>query len=209
MTGAAATPPTTMEDVTALSIAQRKFEMVLMALFALAALRSSVESMSLAGEMRRVVSQIDPQVALFDVRSMTERVDRAVLTRRTSSILAAAFALVALFLVMIGLYGVVAFDVRLRTREIAVRVALGAPHSKIFQMVLREAAAMVLVGVLMGVPGIVAVRTLLQTQLFATAVLDPTVLIVVTLVVCGCALFGCVLPARDAAWTDPVAVFNR
>ena len=167
------------------------------------AIRATAEAPALAGSVRAAVAQVDPQVPLFDVRTMDERLDRAIIGRRASTLLATTFALVALFLVIIGLYGVMAFEVRLRARELAVRLALGASRSTIFRMVLREGTTMVLIGVLIGVPGLMALSTLIKAQLFATVVLDPLVLGVVLVVVTGCGFGACAVAARRAAHTNP------
>ena len=170
------------------------------------AIRTAGDAAALAASARAAVVQEIPQAPLFDVRTMDERLDRARIGRHTSMILATTFALVALFLVIIGLYGVMAFEVRLRTREIAIRLALGAPVSTIFRMVLREGAAVVLIGLVIGAVGLKALATVLQAQLFATAVFDPLVLGTVALVVTACAFAACVVPAREAARTDAVSV---
>ena len=123
--------------------------------------------------------------------------------RRTPMILAVTFAGVALLLCAVGLYGVLAYQVAQRSREIGIRMALGASAPGIFQMVLREGATVVGAGVAVGLGGAWALRTALQAQLYEVDAMEPGVLLAVVSVVTVTALIACTVPARRAASTDP------
>src|SRR5690606_8530415 len=124
--------------------------------------------------------------------------------RRTPMILALGFAGVALFLAAIGIYGVLAYQVSQRSREIGIRMALGAASSSIFGMVLREGAAIVAAGTALGLIGAYMLRRVLQSQLYEVGAMEPTVVLTVAAMLGLVALAAIVLPARRAAQTDPV-----
>ena len=124
--------------------------------------------------------------------------------RRTPMLLATGFAAVALFLAAIGIYGVLAYQVSQRRREIGIRMALGAASGSIFSLVLREGGLIVGAGTLIGLVGAFAVRQTLQAQLYETGAMDPVVVAAVAAMLIVVAMVACVLPARRAAKTDPL-----
>jgi ABC-type antimicrobial peptide transport system permease subunit len=141
---------------------------------------------------------------------MDSRLDGALTDRRTPMILALTFAMVALLLAAVGLYGVLAYQVAQRSREIGIRMALGASAPGIFQMVLREGALVVGAGAAVGLAGAWLMRRTMQGQLYEVDAMDPRVIGGVALVLTAVALVACVLPARRAASTDPaVALTDR
>jgi ABC-type antimicrobial peptide transport system permease subunit len=153
---------------------------------------------------------MDPSVPLYDIRAMDSRLDGALTDRRTPMILAVSFAAVALLLAAIGLYGVLAYQVAQRAREIGIRMALGASAPGIFQMVLREGALVVGAGTAIGLAGAWLMRQTMQGQLYEVDAMDPRVVGAVAAVLGAVALVACVLPARRAAATDPaVALTDR
>jgi ABC-type antimicrobial peptide transport system permease subunit len=154
--------------------------------------------------LRAELAGIDSELPLYGVRTMQERVDRSLFDRRTPMVLALTFAAVALFLAAIGIYGVLAYQVSQRSREIGIRMALGAATTSIFGMVLREGAAIVLVGTAIGLAGAFMLRQTLQAQLYEIGAMDPTVIATVGGVLLAVALAATLLPARRAAKTDPV-----
>ena len=168
------------------------------------AVRTAQDPTSITSALRAELAAIDPELPLYGVRTMQERVDRSLIDRRTPMVLALTFAAVALFLAAIGIYGVLAYQVSQRSREIGIRMALGAATTSIFGMVLREGAAIVLVGTVLGLVGAFMLRQTLQAQLYEIGAMDPTVLTVVGLVLVAVALAATLLPARRAAKTDPV-----
>jgi predicted permease len=166
--------------------------------------RTAQDPATVTNAIRREIAAIDPELPLFGVRTMSERLELSVVDRRTPTILAASFASVALFLAAIGIYGVLAYQVSQRSREIGIRIALGAGTSSIFGMVLREGAAIVAAGAGLGLVGAFLLRRTLQSQLYETGAMDPAVIASVATVLVVVALAAILLPARRAARTDPV-----
>ncbi|HUE84509.1 MAG TPA: ABC transporter permease [Vicinamibacterales bacterium] len=168
------------------------------------AVRTSQDPTSITGALRAELASVDPELPLYGVRTMQERVDRSLVDRRTPMVLALTFAAVALFLAAIGIYGVLAYQVSQRSREIGIRMALGAAAISIFGMVLREGAAIVLIGTALGLIGAFMLRQTLQSQLYEIGAMDPTVIAIVGGILLAVALAATLLPARRAAKTDPV-----
>ena len=138
-----------------------------------AAIKSAVE---------RALATIDPEVQLFDSFAMRERVDRSLDSRRAPMLLLVMFGGVALLLAALGIYGVLAYQVGLRTREIGIRIALGSDARGILRLVLREAALLVLVGLAAGMAGAVALRGVIASQLYGVGAFDARVIVASTLV---------------------------
>jgi len=159
--------------------------------------------------MRARFAAIAPNLALFDVHTMEERGDLALASRRASLTLAMFFACVALFLSAIGIYGVLAYLVTQRQREIGIRAALGCTASGVVRLVVGEALWLLGAGLLLGVAGSVALRSVVAGHLYGVKPLDPLVMsaVIVTLAVVG--LSACVLPARRATRVDPAMVLRE
>jgi predicted permease len=168
------------------------------------AVRTTQDPRGVTPAIRKELAAIDPELPFYGVRTMEERVRRSLIDRRTPMILASSFSLVALFLAAIGLYGVLAYQVSQRRREIGIRMALGAKASSIFRMVLREGARMIGAGALLGFIGAVLLRQTLQSQLYEIGALDPRVMGSVAGVLIVVGVIACLVPARKAAHTDPV-----
>jgi putative ABC transport system permease protein len=161
-----------------------------------------------AAGVRAAIAGIDPELPLFDVHSMEERVNDSLLTRRTSLLLSASFGLIALFLAALGVYGVLAYLVSQRTREIGIRMALGSTTGSTFELVLREGATIVTIGLAIGLVGALALGRVLEKQLYGIGAADPTVLLSVAGALAVVALVASVIPARRAARIDPVAALR-
>ena len=168
------------------------------------AVRAAQDPTSVAGAVRARIADIDPELPLYGVRTMIERVELSLVDRRTPMLLAMTFATVALFLAAIGIYGVLAYQVAQRSREIGIRMALGAATSSIFGMVMREGASIVAGGTAIGLVGAFLLRQALQSQLYEVGAMDPTVISIVFGVLLLVALAAILLPARRAARVDPV-----
>jgi len=168
------------------------------------AVRTSQEPSSLISALRGELAAIDPELPLYNVRTMTERISLSVVDRRTPMVLALGFAGIALLLAAIGIYGVLAYQVGQRSREIGIRMALGAKTSSIFRMVLAEGATMVGVGAVIGLGGAVAAGRAIQSLLYDVGPMEPAVLAAVAGLLFVAALTATLLPARRAASTDPV-----
>lgn len=172
-------------------------------------LRTSLDPTAVTNAVRRELAAIDPEVPLYGVRTMAERLERSLVDRRTPMLLAVAFGVVALFLAAIGVYGVLAYQVNERRREIGIRIALGAATATIFRMILSEGATLVGIGAGFGVLGAFLLRRTLQSQLYEIGAMDPRVVGGVALLLLVVALLACLLPARRAARTDPAIALTE
>jgi predicted permease len=166
--------------------------------------RTAQDPILLTSAIRQEIAAVDPELPWYGVRTMEEHLDRSLVDRRTPMVLALGFGAVALLLAAVGIYGTLAYQVSQRRREIGIRLALGAAQGSIFAMVLREGAAMVGVGLLVGFAGTAALGRALQSQLYEVATTDPRVIASVAAVLTAVALAACLLPARRASRTDPV-----
>ena len=159
--------------------------------------------------LRSDILQLDPDLAVFDVHSMNERIDLSLASRRTSMLLANAFGGVALFLAMLGVYGVLAYLVAQRTREIGIRVALGSTRGKVLSLVLREGFVMVGAGLLVGLIGAALLQRAVASEIYGVRALDPWVLLSVMAVLAAVALVACAAPARRAMRVDPIVALRQ
>jgi predicted permease len=172
------------------------------------AIRTAQDPVGVTSAVRREIAQIDPELPFYGVRNMEERLATSLMDRRTPMLLATGFATVALFLAAIGIYGVLAYQVSQRRREIGIRIALGAASGSIFSLVLREGGLIVGVGALMGLGGAFLLRRTVQSQLYDTVAMEPLVVAAVAAMLIAVALVACVLPARRAAKTDPLIALS-
>ena len=166
--------------------------------------RSSTDPERLTQTIRAEITAIDPELPFYGTRPMQSRVDESLVSRRTPMLLGSSFAVIAVFLACVGIYGVLAYQVTQRRREIGIRLALGSEPAGIFTLVIREGLVLVVAGLLIGLGGAVAIRRALETQLFGIGALDPLVLSMVTVTLTLVALIACGLPARRAARIDPL-----
>ena len=167
-------------------------------------LRARGEPETLARGALDAVRDIDPALAVFGMKTVARQVEETHYIERLFARLSAAFAALATLLAAIGLYGVVAFSVARRTREIGVRIALGAQRGSIFQLVLREALVLAAVGVLLGAPLALAVGKLIETQLYGVPPMDPAVSIAAAAILFAASALAGYLPARRATRISPV-----
>jgi len=170
--------------------------------------RTPLPPPAMTAAVRAAVKELDLELPLSDVRTMTERRDVAMGNRRTPLVLSAVFGGVALFLAAIGLYGVLAYQVTQRRREIGIRMALGGHPSSIVRLVLGEGLVMVAAGAAVGLVGILAVGRVLQSQLYGVRASDPLIIAAMLGLVGGVAFLASLGPARRAAATDPVKALN-
>ena len=173
------------------------------------AINTAADSASTIPAIRAQLAAIDPDLALFDVRTMAQREELSLSSRRTSMLLALAFGLLALFLAAIGIYGVLAYLVAQRRREIGIRVALGSTHSGIVKLVVREGFILVGVGLALGIIAAISFRSVIRSEIYGVGPLDPLVVGAVTVVFGIVALCACIVPARRAAQVDPMIVLNQ
>jgi putative ABC transport system permease protein len=140
------------------------------------------------------------------VSTMAQREELSLASRRTSLLLALGFGVLALFLSAVGIYGVLAYLVAQRRKEIGIRVALGSTHSGIVKLIVREGFLLVGIGLLLGIGGAVSLRNVVSSQIYGVGPLDPMVIGAVIGVFGVVALCACILPARSAMRVDPVIV---
>jgi len=171
-------------------------------------LRSSIEPQALVAPAREALRRMDPDLPMFDVRTMTERLDKSLWARRAYSWLFGAFAIIAVVLAAAGIYGVVSYAVSQRTQEIGIRMALGAQPRQVMREILRSGMLMVLIGMALGVGGALAAVRLLQTLLFGVSARDPWIYAVVLLGVACVGLLANLVPARRAASVDPMRALH-
>ena len=163
---------------------------------------------ALAGTLRREVAALDPELALFAVQPMQDRLDEDLVSRRASMLLALVFAALALLLAGVGLYGTLAYLVTQRSRELGIRLALGSTASRLFRLVLGEGLAILAVGLALGLAGAIGLGKALESELYGVGALDFGVLAQVALVLAGVSLLACWLPAARAGRTDPATVLT-
>ena len=166
--------------------------------------RTSVDPMSLEPAVRRLVSSMDSNLPVTQVRTMDDLFSLQLAQPRFAMILLGTFAGLALLLTVIGLYGVMAYSVSRRTREIGVRLALGAQRSAVMRMVLHDAAVLLLIGIAIGVAASVASASVLKTTLYGVDPHDPFVLTVVCISVTLTGFLAAYIPSIRAASIDPM-----
>jgi predicted permease len=168
------------------------------------AIRASGAPQSVAGAVRAEIARIDRELPVFDVETMLDRADQSVATRRSSMLLSIAFGGVALFLAAIGIYGVLAYLVTLRTKEIGIRIALGSSTHAVFQLILSEGVLLIVTGFALGAAGAMALRRTVESELFGVRASDPVVLVMAIAILALVALAACAIPARRATRIDPI-----
>jgi len=166
--------------------------------------RTSGDPIAVAGPIRDAVRSLDPNLPLFDVRTMAEHRDMAVFIPRLAAILLGAFGLLALVLATIGLYGLLAFTVSQRTPEIGVRVALGAAREDILRLIVGQGLRLTLLGVAIGLGVALVAMPLIASQLVGVGARDGLSYAVTSLVLVVAAMVATYLPARRAAGVDPL-----
>ncbi|HEU0176305.1 MAG TPA: ABC transporter permease [Blastocatellia bacterium] len=168
--------------------------------------RTSQDEESLLPAMAAAIHQIDPGIVTSDAMTMNDRINdsQSAYLRRSSAWLVGGFAALALLLSVVGLYGVVAYSVSQRTREIGVRMALGAQRSSVYLLILKEAGGLTAVGIIAGLFCSLAAATLMRTLLFGVNSWDISTLITVAAVLGASALIASYIPARRAASVNPV-----
>jgi putative ABC transport system permease protein len=166
--------------------------------------RAAMPPEGIAGTVRRTVAEIDPQLALDQVRSMNDVMSTTEAPRRIMAELIGAFSIAALMLALTGIYAVMSFSVALRTQEIAIRMALGAPRHSIVRLVLRSGARLALLGSVLGTIGSLAAAHLIRSFLFEVSPMDPWIYAGSILLMMGIAYAASVFPAIRAGSADPI-----
>jgi ABC-type antimicrobial peptide transport system permease subunit len=171
-------------------------------------LRTTGDPALLAETVRAEVRRIDKSIPIYDMRTMSTLRADAVSTRRFILLIVGAFGVLALGLAAIGVYGVMSLIVSERTREVGVRLALGAEPSQLLTMVIGQATKLAAIGVTIGVVGAVALAPLLDSQLYGVASIDPITFISVPVALLLIAALAAAVPARKAMRIDPLAALR-
>lgn len=172
------------------------------------AVRAEGNLTSVEQSMRAAITTIDPELAVAEMLTMTQRTELSLAPRRGSMSLALGFGALALFLAAIGIYGVLAYVVAQRNREIGIRMALGSQPLNIVQLVLRESLTLTAIGMTLGVIGAVALQKVIANEVYGVKPLDPLVMAGVALLLLAVTVVASVEPARRAAKVDPAAVLR-
>lgn len=154
-------------------------------------------------QVRRIVRQLDPNIPVYDLRTTTEQLDLSLRTERLVASLSTVFGALATLLAIIGLYGVMAYTVARRTREIGIRMALGAQQGNVIWIVMQEVLLLIGIGVVAGIPLALGLGTLVRNQLFGLAPHDPVTILGSTLALAAVAALAGFIPAFRASRIDP------
>jgi predicted permease len=170
--------------------------------------RADGDLSTLAAAVRREVSAIDPELPVYDAKTMRAAVDESLSGRRFALLLLGLFAAVALALAAVGVYGVMSYGVVQRTREIGIRMALGAERNAVLRLVVGDGMRMAGLGIVFGFGLAVALSRLLRGMLYGVSAFDPIAYAGLTIVLATVALFASWLPARRASRVDPVVALR-
>jgi len=171
--------------------------------------RTAGNPSSLIPTVRRVVGDLDSNVPVFGVTTQSRAIDQLLFTERLVARLSSLFGLLALLLACIGLYGLLSYEVARRTREIGIRMALGAQHQQVLRLVVREGIVLALVGAVIGSALAVGATRYLASLLFGVRPTDPSTFVAVTLLLLLVALAACYIPARRAMRVDPMVALRH
>ncbi|MGC2800496.1 MAG: ABC transporter permease [Candidatus Acidiferrum sp.] len=170
--------------------------------------RSNVDPLSLGRAVRDSIAAVDPTVPTGSIRSMEQVLSHSLALRSFMMFLLGLFAVLALVLASVGIYGVISFAVSQRTREIGVRMALGAHPRDVLQLILGEGLKLVLAGVVLGIIAALAMTRLLSTLIYGVRATDPLIFLSVVALLVAVALAACFVPARRAMRVDPIVALR-
>jgi putative ABC transport system permease protein len=171
--------------------------------------RVNGDPLALIPAIRRIVAFVDPDVPVSNVQTMDDVIDLTILDRHQLMILLSAFAALALLLASVGLYGVLAYSVTQRSREIGLRMAFGANYANVTALVVRQGLTLTGIGLAIGVGASFVAGRFLKTALYGVRTTDPITLATVGAVLTVVALVACSIPARRASRVDPIAVLRE
>ena len=172
-------------------------------------IRTAGDPIAIAPSLRSAVGALDPNLPVSDVRTMDTHLGITLLPARLAGAVLGIFGLLGLALASIGIYGVMAYSVAQRTREIGIRVAVGAAASDVMRLVMRQGLTMVLIGMAIGLGGALGATRLLRTVLYGSAGIDPVTFGLVPLLLLGVATLAIWIPARRASTVDPIVALRQ
>jgi putative ABC transport system permease protein len=167
-------------------------------------LRSPASPAVIVNGARAAIKEIDPELPVFDVKTMTDALAESVSQPRFYAILLASFAAIAVIIAALGVYGVISYTVSQRTRELGIRIALGAQRQRVLGLVIRQGMALTLFGVLVGLVAAYGLTRVIASMLFGVAAADPATFAGVAVIFLIIAWLASYLPARRAASVDPI-----
>jgi putative ABC transport system permease protein len=173
------------------------------------AVRSPMDPSALLSSIKAQVQAVDPEVPLSHVRTLTEATSLSIAPRRLNLSLVGGFSLAALLLCLVGIYGVMSYTVALRTREIGVRLALGATRGGVLGLVLTSGLRLATIGALVGIALAVIVARSLDEMLYSVTPRDPLTFAAVTALLIAVATAGSYVPARRAMRVDPLVTLRH
>jgi putative ABC transport system permease protein len=166
-------------------------------------IKTAGDPLSMVRELRQAVWTLDGDLPLYEVATMEQLVGDALGPKRTWLLLLGSFATLALLLAAVGVYGVLSYSVTQRTQELGIRMAMGARRGSVLALVVRQGMTLVLIGIVLGTAGALALSRVIAGQLFGVSATDPATFGAVVLLIIAVALVACYLPARRAAIVNP------
>jgi putative ABC transport system permease protein len=170
--------------------------------------RSEADPQTLTNNFRRELQSVDKELPLYDIRTMDQLVARSVSEPRFNMLLLAVFAGLALALASVGIYGVMAYTVEERTREIGIRMAMGAQAEDVLKLVLKQGTMLIAMGLSLGLAAAFALTRVISSFLFAVSPTDPATFATIAFLLGAVALVACYIPARRAAKVDPIVALR-
>jgi predicted permease len=170
--------------------------------------RFSGEPSAVAAEARRAIKEVNRNLPIFEVATLSEQVDRSLVQQKLIARLSSLFGLLALLLASVGIYGVISYSVTQRTREIGVRMALGAERRDVLRLVMGQGAKLALTGALIGLGASWALTRWIEGLLFNVSATDPATFVIIALSLMVVALLACYVPARRATKVDPMVALR-
>jgi predicted permease len=171
-------------------------------------LRTAGKPSVLIPSVQKIVAELDPNLPLFDVKTQTDQIDELLAIERLLARLSGTFGFLALTLACVGLYGLLSYEVTQRTREIGIRMALGAPSAAVCGDILRETLVISLIGVALGIPAAIASTRGLSVMLYGVEANDPTTLLSIASILMIVAGLAGYIPARRASLVDPIVALR-
>jgi predicted permease len=172
-------------------------------------IRTAADPQAMVPAIREVVAQLNPNLPLFQVTTQAEQIDRLLFQERLIARLASFFGILALALACIGLYGLLSYEVSRRTHEIGTRMALGAQMADVLRLVVRQGAALAIVGAIIGIAVALGVTRYLKSMLYKLQAYDPVTIGGVAVLLLLIALLACYVPARRATRVDPIVALRH
>ncbi len=172
------------------------------------AVRTTIEPVRLAAALRGAVAAIDPDQPVYDLMTMEQRLANSMAPRRNGAMLFGAFAAVALIIAAVGVYGVISYSVNQRTREIGIRIALGAQRIDTLKLIVGQGMKLALIGVVIGLLCAIAMTRFIEALLFETQANDPLTYALIVMLIVLVSIIACYLPARRASKVDPLAALK-